>query len=176
MCLKYVKPMLNFESFISRNSHLSINSAQFAPGEDLTQNPVTHQYDLMQLEQLGVDVVFMPSEKEAYPPCTQKGVKLQLAVLRATQLLRELVAQHSFAELQLCFLSYSRSFVSTRCTMVRMTHSNVLLCVFWAVRFGRELTLSSCQQCVHQMGLRSLRETHTTAQLIGHMSLCCSSR
>lgn len=44
-----------------------VNPAQFAPGEDLAAYPRDLAGDVERLAELGVDVVFAPSEKEIYP-------------------------------------------------------------------------------------------------------------
>ena len=44
-----------------------VNPAQFGPAEDLDQYPRVLENDLAQLAQLGVDLIFAPSEKEIYP-------------------------------------------------------------------------------------------------------------
>lgn len=45
-----------------------VNPLQFGPGEDLAEYPRTPERDLAMLRQLGVDMVFMPSAAEMYPP------------------------------------------------------------------------------------------------------------
>jgi pantoate--beta-alanine ligase len=45
-----------------------VNPAQFAPGEDLATYPRDEGGDLAVCRQLGVDVVWAPSETEVYPP------------------------------------------------------------------------------------------------------------
>ena len=44
-----------------------VNPKQFAAGEDLGKYPKPLQDDLQALEQLGTDIVFLPSEDEIYP-------------------------------------------------------------------------------------------------------------
>lgn len=44
-----------------------VNPTQFGPKEDLSKYPRTMKNDLMQCENLGVDIVFAPSDKEMYP-------------------------------------------------------------------------------------------------------------
>ncbi len=44
-----------------------VNPTQFAAGEDLNKYPRTLEQDIQQLNELGVDIVFVPTEKEVYP-------------------------------------------------------------------------------------------------------------
>src|ERR671935_2931272 len=45
-----------------------VNPTQFGPSEDLTRYPRTPERDAALLEAEGVDVLFMPSAEEMYPP------------------------------------------------------------------------------------------------------------
>lgn len=45
-----------------------VNPAQFAPGEDLERYPRPLQEDLAKCKEVGVDVVFAPSDQQMYPP------------------------------------------------------------------------------------------------------------
>jgi pantoate--beta-alanine ligase len=45
-----------------------VNPLQFGPSEDFAKYPRTPERDLAMLRQLGVDMVFMPSAAEMYPP------------------------------------------------------------------------------------------------------------
>lgn len=45
-----------------------VNPAQFLPGEDLKAYPHVPDQDTRMLEAVGNDIVFMPPEKEVYPP------------------------------------------------------------------------------------------------------------
>ena len=47
---------------------LFLNPTQFAPGEDLDRYPVDTERDLAIFRAKGVDIVFMPSVEEMYPP------------------------------------------------------------------------------------------------------------
>jgi pantoate--beta-alanine ligase len=51
-----------------------VNPLQFGPGEDFAKYPRTPERDLAMLRQLGVDMVFMPSAAEMYPPGAQTFV------------------------------------------------------------------------------------------------------
>jgi len=51
-----------------------VNPAQFAPEEDYAQYPRTFEHDLELLEREGVDIVFVPTAQEMYPPGEQAWV------------------------------------------------------------------------------------------------------
>ena len=51
-----------------------VNPLQFGPSEDFAKYPRTPERDLAMLRQLGVDMVFMPSAAEMYPPGAQTFV------------------------------------------------------------------------------------------------------
>ncbi len=44
-----------------------VNSAQFAPHEDLARYPITPEFDKKLCSDLGVDALFMPTEADVYP-------------------------------------------------------------------------------------------------------------
>jgi pantoate--beta-alanine ligase len=54
-----------------------VNPAQFGPGEDLGKYPRTIQQDLVLLESLGVDVVWIPSVASIYPPGFQTWITVE---------------------------------------------------------------------------------------------------
>src|SRR6516165_5753057 len=51
-----------------------VNPLQFGPGEDFAKYPRTPERDLAMLRQVVVDMVFMPSAAEMYPPGAQTFV------------------------------------------------------------------------------------------------------
>jgi pantoate--beta-alanine ligase len=53
-----------------------VNPLQFAPTEDLAKYPRPLERDVAMLEELGVDLLFLPSVEEMYPP----GAKTRVAV------------------------------------------------------------------------------------------------
>ncbi len=53
-----------------------VNPLQFAPTEDLAKYPRPLERDVALLEELGVDLLFLPSVEEMYPP----GAKTRVAV------------------------------------------------------------------------------------------------
>ena len=54
-----------------------VNPAQFSPGEDFAAYPRTLDKDLQLLEQLGVDVVWTPSDDSMYPAGFQTWIAVQ---------------------------------------------------------------------------------------------------
>jgi pantoate--beta-alanine ligase len=53
-----------------------VNPTQFAPTEDLSTYPRTHEKDIDLLAQVGVDIVFMPDAKSIYPAGFQTYVEV----------------------------------------------------------------------------------------------------
>jgi pantoate--beta-alanine ligase len=54
-----------------------VNPAQFSPGEDLANYPRTIRRDLDILEDLGVDVVWIPAVESVYPPGYQTWITVE---------------------------------------------------------------------------------------------------
>ena len=54
-----------------------VNPAQFSPNEDLASYPRNIEGDLKLLKKEGVDIVFLPNEKEIYPDGFQTYVELK---------------------------------------------------------------------------------------------------
>lgn len=53
-----------------------VNPKQFGPGEDLEQYPIDLERDTVLLEELGVDVIFIPAREELYPADFSTGVRV----------------------------------------------------------------------------------------------------
>jgi pantoate--beta-alanine ligase len=60
-----------------------VNPTQFNDPKDFEKYPVTLDQDLLQLEQAGCDIVFLPSVKEMYPDGTEPGQKFELGYLES---------------------------------------------------------------------------------------------
>jgi pantoate--beta-alanine ligase len=56
---------------------LFVNPAQFGPGEDLDRYPRDEERDAHLAEEAGVDVLFVPSAEEIYPPGFQTWVEVE---------------------------------------------------------------------------------------------------
>ncbi|MFO7914365.1 MAG: pantoate--beta-alanine ligase [Candidatus Krumholzibacteriales bacterium] len=54
-----------------------VNPAQFGPGEDLERYPRNRERDLQLLLDLGVDLVFMPDDRDIYSPGDRTGVSVK---------------------------------------------------------------------------------------------------
>jgi pantoate--beta-alanine ligase len=54
-----------------------VNPKQFAPGEDYARYPRTLEVDSEALERMGVDILFVPTVEEMYPPAFRTAVSVE---------------------------------------------------------------------------------------------------
>ena len=57
-----------------------VNDLQFGENEDLNSYPRTYKEDLSKLEEIGIDVVFIPSSKNIYPQGCDNHTKVKVPV------------------------------------------------------------------------------------------------